>query len=54
MPETASAGTAQLAETPQLPQSIRPVDAVVWQAGWFCGRLADGWIVAILRAPEPP
>ena len=53
MPETASAGTAQLADTPQLPQSIRPVAAVFWQAGWFCGRLADGWTVAILRAPWP-
>ena len=54
MPETASAGTAQLADTAQFPQSIRPVDAVVWQSGWFCGSAADGWTVATLRAPWPP
>jgi len=53
MPDTAEAGTAQEADTPQLPQSMRPLE-FVRQAGWFCGRLADGLMVATLRAPSPP
>ena len=54
MPETASAGTAQEAETAQLPQSTSPVAASVRQAGWFCGSEAEGVTVATLRAPSPP
>ena len=54
MPETASSGTVHSAETAQLPQSIRPVAAVVRQFGWFCGSRPDGRTVATLRAPIPP
>ncbi|SRR6266508_1050314 len=54
MPETALAGTVQDADTPQLPQSTRPVVAWVRQAGWFCGSDADGRIpAATMRAPLP-
>ena len=42
MPETASPGTIQDAETAQLPQSTRPVAAVVRHAGCVCGSSADG------------
>ena len=54
MPETASAGTAQVAETAQLPQSVRLVLVVLRHAGWVWGRVADGLTVATLRAPLPP
>jgi hypothetical protein len=53
MPDTAEAGTGHEADTPQLPQSTRPLE-LVRHCGWFCGRLADGLIVATLRAPSPP
>ena len=47
-------GTVQEAEVFQLPQSTNPVELVVWQAGWVCGRLAEGWMLeAISRAPSP-
>jgi hypothetical protein len=47
-------GTVHDAETAQFPQSISPVDAVVWQAGWVwgsvaVGRMPDCWS----RAPLP-
>ena len=32
----------QEAETAQFPQSIKPVTWSVKQAGWVCGRVADG------------
>ena len=48
------AGTAHDAETPQLPQSTRPVAASVRQAGWAWGSAAQGSTVATLRAPLPP
>ena len=54
MPETAVAGTGQLPDTAQLPQSIRPVVASLRQFGWFCGNAADGFTLATLRAPRPP
>ena len=54
MPETASAGTVHDADTAQLPQSMRPVVALVRQFGWFCGSDADGVTVATFRAPRPP
>ena len=47
-------GTVQDAETPQRPQSNRNVAVFVTHAGWFCGSVADGERVAILRAPLPP
>ena len=54
-PDTAVLGTVHDAEIPQLPQSIRPVDASVWHAGWLCGNAVEsGMLAAILRAPSPP
>ena len=53
MPDTAEAGAAHEADTAQLPQSTRPLE-FVRQAGWLCARLADGVMVATLRAPSPP
>ena len=52
MPETASAGTVQEADSAQLPQSISPVADSLRQAGCDCGRDAEGWTVATLRAPS--
>jgi hypothetical protein len=54
MPDTASAGVAQEADSAQLPQSTSPVVDWVRQLGWFCGRDALGVIVVIFRAPLPP
>ena len=54
MPDTASLGTIQRADTAQLPQSTRPVADVVTQLGWFCGSRTVGRTVATRRAPEPP
>ena len=54
MPDTASLGTAQDADSVQLPQSMRPVVVSLRHAGWFCGRAADGLTLATLRAPSPP
>ncbi len=54
MPEAALAGTFQVADTAQLPQSTRPVDGSLRQAGCACGKAADGSSVATLRAPAPP
>jgi hypothetical protein len=53
MPETASIGTLHDADAAQLPQSIRPVAGSVRQAGWDCGSVAVGLIVAIRLAPAP-
>src|SRR5256885_10380902 len=53
-PETAVVGTVPDADTAQLPQSTRPVEASVRQFGWLCGSDTDGCSpVAILRAPLP-
>ena len=46
-------GTVQLADSPQVPQSTKPVEVMFRHEGWFCGRAADGVTVAILRAPFP-
>ena len=54
MPETASAGTLQVAETPQFPQSISPVELWPLHCGCSWGSTASGWTVATLRAPLPP
>ena len=54
MPEVAVDGTRQDAETSQFPQSMSPVLVSDRQAGWICGREADGWTVATRRAPRPP
>ena len=45
-------GTVHVAETPQLPQSMRPVACAVRHAGWL--RAVAGTLAAILRAPSPP
>ena len=53
MPETASAGMLQVAETDQLPQSTSPVAASRRQAGcWLLVVPAFG-IVSTFRAPKP-
>ena len=50
----ASAGTAQDADTPQLPQSTNPVDALVRHEGCVWGSVTVGlMLAAILRAPLP-
>ena len=54
MPETASLGTLQVAETPQLPQSTKPVALWLVHEGCNWGSTASGWTVATLRAPLPP
>jgi hypothetical protein len=53
MPETAPAGTAQLAETPQPLQSTIRVPSRFGQAGWSTGAV---WatLLATSRAPAPP
>jgi hypothetical protein len=53
-PDTALAGTAQLAETAQLPQSTRPVDVWTIGLGWLWGSGTEGAMSATLRAPRPP
>ena len=53
-PDVASMGTAQEAETSQVPQSSSLVESSNTHAGWICGRETDGKIVATLRAPSPP
>ena len=47
-------GTFQVADTPQLPQSTRPVTVLVLQAGWFCDTEMFGVRLVIMRAPSPP
>ena len=55
MPDTAVLGTVHDADTPQLPQSISPVEESVRHAGWVCGSVAVGLMFdAIFRAPSPP
>ena len=54
MPDVASVGTAQDAETAHVPQSIKPVVVPEAQAGWLWGSATDGVTVATLRAPSPP
>ena len=51
IPEVAFAGTAQEADTAQVPQSIKAVATSVAQDGCVCGKLTEGWIVVISRAP---
>ena len=51
MPEVWFVGIAQVAETPQFPQSMRPLAGWVRQFGWFWGNATEGWTVATLRAP---
>ncbi len=53
MPDTAVVGTVQEADTAQFPQSVSPVVASLRQLGWVWGRWADGWTVAMSRAPSP-
>ena len=53
MPEVAFEGTAQEAETAQLPQSMSPVAELVRQGGWVCGNAAEALMVATFRAPFP-
>jgi hypothetical protein len=51
MPEVALAGTAHDVDSAQLPQSIKPVEVSVKQAGWVWA--VTGEIVATFRAPNP-
>src|SRR5919198_897579 len=48
-PDTESAGTVHDADTPQLPQSMRPVAESVRQAGCDWGRLAVGRVADCCR-----
>src|SRR5262249_30841727 len=54
-PDTAVDGTAHEADTAQLPQSMRPVDAVSFlHVGWDCGSVAVGCMpLTTLVAPMP-
>ena len=53
-PLTASGGTAQRAETAQLPQSTSPVAGSVCGGGCCCGSAAQGRTSPTFRAPFPP
>ena len=46
-------GTAQEADTAQLPQSISPVELSVKQGAWTWGNNAEGKTEATRRAPCP-
>jgi len=52
-PDTAVDGTAQDADTAQLPQSSVSVVGAQPQFGWVCGNGTDGEMVCCNRAPSP-